>query len=47
MKNLKRILLAVFLILAGLAALGIAFPFSDVVLGISGIVAGVLHLLQK
>ena len=47
MKNLKRILLAVFLILAGLAALGVAFPFSNVILGICGVVAGVLHLLQK
>ncbi len=47
MKNLKRILLAVFLILAGLQAFGVGFPFSNLILGISGIVAGVLHLLQK
>lgn len=47
MRSLKRILLAVFLILAGLAALNVSFPFMDVATGICGIVAGILHLLQK
>ncbi len=47
MKSLKRILLAVFLIVAGLQALGFGFPFSELILGISGIVAGILYLIQK
>jgi len=47
MKNLKRFLLAAFLIFAGLAALHANFPYLDVLVGITGIVAGALHLLQK
>ena len=47
MKSLKWILLGVYLILAGLGALGVGFPFMEVIMGICGIVAGVLFILNR
>jgi len=46
-KRLRYILLAVFLILAGLGYFGVSFPFYDYITGGVAIVAGVLFLIQK
>lgn len=46
-KNLTTILLAVYLILAGLAAFGVGFPFMGEITGGVAIVAGVLYLLNR
>ena len=45
--NLGDIALAVFLILAGLAAFGLAFPFMDILSGIAALAGGVLKLIGK
>jgi uncharacterized membrane protein HdeD (DUF308 family) len=46
-KNLSTLLLAVYLILAGLAALGVSFPFMGTIIGVVALVAGVLYLLNR
>ena len=46
-KSLTTILLAVYLILAGLFALGVSFPFMNVIMGLAALVAGVLYLLNR
>jgi hypothetical protein len=46
-KNLGTILLAIYLILAGLAALGVSFPLMDLVMGICALGAGILLLLRR
>ncbi len=46
-KNLSTLLLAVYLILAGLAALGFNFPFMGTITGVVALVAGVLYLLNR
>lgn len=47
MKSLKWILLGVYLILSGLAALGVGIPFMEVVIGVCGLVAGVLFVANR
>jgi len=47
MKRFANILLAVFLILAGLEQLKVSFPLMAVITGIVAIAAGVLFLLRK
>lgn len=47
MKNLKWILLGVYLIIAGLALLGVSFPFGDVIAGVCALIAGILFIINR
>ena len=47
MKKTRRILLALYLILAGILAFGVGIPFLNYVVGALGIAAGVLFLLER
>ena len=47
MKNLKWLLLGIYLIVAGLMLLGVAFPFSNVIAGVCALIAGVLFLINR
>ena len=46
-KNLAHIVLAVYLILAGLAAFKFSFPFMEIIIGVCAILAGILFLINK
>ena len=46
-ERLKWILLAVFLILAGLIFLGLGGQIISVLAGVSGLVAGILFLINR
>ncbi len=46
-KNLGIILLAVYLILAGLEAFKISIPYANLVMGVCAIAAGILLLLKR
>jgi len=46
-KNLANILLAVFLILYGLSAFRVSFPFMEMITGACAVVAGILFLIKK
>ena len=46
-KNLANILLAVFLILYGLSAFGVSFPFLNIIIGACALIAGILFLIGK
>lgn len=46
-RNLGYILLAVYLILAGLAALGINIAFLSIIMGLCALVAGILFLVYR
>jgi hypothetical protein len=46
-RNLGYILLAVYLILAGLAALGVSFPLANIIMGLCALIAGVLFLIYR
>jgi hypothetical protein len=46
-KNIGDLLLVVFLLLAGLAAFGVTFPFGDVISGIAALGAAVFKLVGK
>ncbi len=46
-KHLGNILLAIYLILAGLAAFGLTIPFANLVMGICALGAGLLLLLNR
>jgi hypothetical protein len=46
-KNLANILLAVFLILYGLSAFKVNFPFMEIIIGVCAIAAGILLLIRK
>ena len=45
-RRLGNILLAIYLILAGLAAFGINIPFANVILGICALGAGIIFLIR-
>ncbi|MGD8404846.1 MAG: hypothetical protein PVJ21_14385 [Anaerolineales bacterium] len=45
-RRLGNILLAVYLILAGLAALGVAIPFANIIMGICALAAGIIFLIR-
>ena len=45
-RNLGNILLAIYLILAGLAAFGVAIPYANIVMGICAIAAGIILLIR-
>lgn len=47
MKNLKWILLGIYLIVAGLMLLGVNVPFANVVAGVCALIAGVLFILNR
>jgi uncharacterized membrane protein HdeD (DUF308 family) len=47
MKNLKWLLLGVYLILAGLMLLGVSFSFADVVAGVCALIAGILFVINR
>ncbi len=46
-RNLGMILLAVFLILFGLSALGVSFGFLDIIEAICALAAGILLLINR
>jgi hypothetical protein len=46
-RGLANILLAVYLILAGLAALGVNIAFLSIVMGLCALIAGVLFLVYR
>lgn len=45
-RNLGFILLSVYLILAGLVALGVSFPFLNIIMGVCAIIAGIIFLIR-
>lgn len=45
-RRLGNILLAIYLILAGLAAFGIGIPFANIVMGICALGAGIIFLIR-
>ena len=46
-RSLGYILLAVYLILAGLAALGVNIAFLSIIMGICALLAGILFLVYR
>ena len=46
-KNLGDLLLAIFLLLSGLAGLGVSFPFLGLITALVALAAGVLKLIGK
>ena len=46
-QSLGYILLAVYLILAGLAALGVNIAFLSIIMGICALLAGILFLVYR
>lgn len=46
-RRLGYILLAIYLILAGLAALGISSPILTVIMGICALIAGIIFLITR
>ncbi|MDP1714162.1 MAG: hypothetical protein Q8L41_05395 [Anaerolineales bacterium] len=47
MKNLKWLLLGIYLIITGLMALGVNFPLAGVIAGVCALIAGVLFVLNR
>lgn len=47
MKNLKWVLLGVYLIIAGLMLLGVNFPLASVIAGVCALIAGILFILNR
>jgi len=45
-RRLGNILLAIYLILAGLAAFSVAIPFANIIMGICALGAGIIFLLR-
>ena len=46
-RSLGNILLAIYLILAGLAALGVNIAFLTIIMGICALLAGILFLVYR
>jgi len=46
-RNIGYILLAIYLILAGLAALGISLPILTIIMGICALIAGIIFLITR
>lgn len=46
-KNLGDLFLAIFLLLTGLAGLGVGFPYLDLITALVALAAGVLKLIGK
>ncbi|NOY99231.1 MAG: hypothetical protein GXP40_08530 [Chloroflexi bacterium] len=46
-KNTLHVLMGIYLVLAGLAAFGLSFPFSNYITGAVAVVAGVLFFTHK
>jgi len=45
-RRLGNILLAIYLILAGLAAFGVNIPFANIIMGICALIAGIIFLIS-
>jgi hypothetical protein len=45
-RRLGNILLSIYLILAGLAAFGVAIPFANIIMGICALGAGIILLIR-
>ena len=45
-RRLGDLLLSVYLILAGLAALGVNIPFANIIMGICALAAGIIFLIR-
>jgi len=45
-RRLGNILLAIYLILAGLAAFGVNIPFANIIMGICALAAGIIFLIR-
>ena len=46
-RSLGYILLAIYLILAGLAALGLSAPVLNIIMGICALLAGIIFLINR
>ena len=46
-RSLGYILLAIYLILAGLAALGVGISFLSVIMGVCALLAGIIFLVYR
>jgi hypothetical protein len=46
-RSLGNILLAIYLILAGLAALGVSLSFLSIIMGICALLAGIIFLVNR
>jgi len=47
MRNLKWLLLGIYLIVAGLMLLGLNFPLASVIAGVSALIAGILFIINR
>ena len=45
-RNLGNILLAIYLILAGLAAFNINIPYANIIMGVCALAAGIIFLIR-
>lgn len=45
-RNLGNILLAIYLILAGLAAFNVNIPYANIIMGICALAAGIIFLIR-
>ena len=45
-RRLGNILLAIYLILAGLAAFSIAIPYANIIMGVCALAAGIIFLIR-
>jgi hypothetical protein len=45
-RNLGNILLAIYLILAGLAAFNISIPYANIIMGVCALAAGIIFLIR-
>lgn len=47
MKSLKWVLLGIYLIIAGLALLGLTFSAGNIIAGVCALVAGILFIINR
>lgn len=47
MRNLKWILLGIYLIISGLMLLGVSFSLANVIAGVCALIAGIMFLLNR
>jgi hypothetical protein len=47
MKNLKWLLLGIYLVVAGLMLLGVSFPLANIIAGVCALIAGILFIINR
>ena len=47
MKNLKWLLLGIYLVVAGLMLLGVNFPLASIIAGVCALIAGILFIINR